>query len=114
VNITIAPTFRVDIERRQLAGERGRAAKSLEELLADRLLAELTEILAPGRALTKEDVAQAVESAVRTAHTVARAGKCEGCGHAFGDHVAMGGCFECDCMARRPHASELAPVGGAA
>jgi hypothetical protein len=113
MSIETAPAFRITTERSHLIRERGHAAESVPELALDAVLAKLAEALLPRGQFTKEAIAEAVEAAVAIAHRLAGVAVCGGCDHGWGDHVAMRGCFECACTARRPHATELqAAVGG--
>jgi hypothetical protein len=108
------PAYQVADARYHLVGQRGHAAATLDEFGLDAVLAQVDELVRPGvPEPTKASLAAAVKDAARIARQRAGAAVC-GCGHPYGEHVGLCGCFECDCMARRPHASELAPAGGAA
>lgn len=98
--------------RFQLMRELGHVPATLSEYAMETLLTKLAEAVQPGApAPTKASLAELARTAARIAHEKAGAlDACE-CGHAWSDHAARIGCFDCgSCRATRPAAAQPGPA----
>lgn len=105
------PALGVASARYGLLRDLGHSPQCLGEYAMETLLTRLAEAVKPGRpAPTKAELAELVTAAADTARekTAARP-RCE-CGHAWTEHVAGRGCFECECDNTRPSPAADMPV----
>lgn len=105
------PMDGVAAARFQLMRELGHVPGTLSEYAMETLLTKLAEAVQPGApAPTKASLAELAKTAARIAHEKAGMQDACDCGHAWSDHAAHIGCFECPCPAGGPHVVQLGPV----
>lgn len=97
--------------RFQLLRELGHVPATLAEYAIETAFTKLAEAVQPGAPQpTKASLAELARTVVRIAHEKAGMQDACECGHAWSDHAAHIGCFECACPAAGPPAVQRGPV----
>lgn len=97
--------------RYALLRDLGHTPDTFGEIAMETLLTQLVSALQPGRPVpTKASLAELIEASAVIAREKCAARPVCGCGHAWSEHVAGRGCFECECDAIRPTPGAALPL----